>query len=73
MITSAATFGSSRPQFAIVVMRPVKEYDCMSVSAPLKDKRVDTLPLRYAESVAVTCPDFIGSAAEPGCPAVSWS
>ena len=38
----------------------------MSVWAPLKDKRVDTSPLRYAEPVALTCPGFLGSAAEPG-------
>jgi hypothetical protein len=31
----------------------------MSVSAPLKDKRVYTPPLRYAEPVAATCPDFL--------------
>jgi hypothetical protein len=37
----------------------------MIVSAPLKDKRVGTLPLRYAEFVAATCLDFMGSAAEP--------
>jgi hypothetical protein len=32
-----------------------------------EDKRVDTPLLRSAEPVAVTCPDFTGSAAEPGC------
>lgn len=73
MITSIPAFGSSRPQLVIGVMTPHKEYDCMSVSASPKNKRVDTSPLRYADPVAVTHPDFIGSAAEPGCPAASWS
>jgi hypothetical protein len=36
-----------------------------------EDKRVDTTPLRYAEPVALTCGDFIGSAAESGCPTAS--
>jgi hypothetical protein len=53
-------------QLAIINMASCKESDCMIVAAPPKDKSVDDPPFRYVESVAVICPDSIGSAAELG-------
>ena len=82
MITSIPTFGSSRPELAILITAPVEflaeprlpfSATFNQAIAVQEAKRFDTKPLRYAEPVALTCPDFIGWAAEPGCPRASWS
>jgi hypothetical protein len=73
MITSSATFASSRTQFAMSLWRPMEFSGAETLHiltlagsiAMRGDKRVGTTPLRDAEPVALIRPGFICSAAGP--------